>query len=103
MAPADGLPLDGELGAVAARVAGRLLSREKVGSVLELVGWLAGTAIGAATGAGVTLVDDENGPATTSASGTLVRDADTLQYELGEGPSLRKFSTQACWYRVCWP
>src|SRR5438067_494680 len=88
MAPADGLPLDGELAIVAARMSGLLLSRETVDSVLELIVSLAGTTIAAATGAGVTLVDDENRLATTSASGTLVRDADTLQYELGEGPCL---------------
>ncbi len=85
---ADGLPLDGELAAVAARMSGLLLSRETVDSVLELVVSLAGKTIAAAAGAGVTLIDDEGRPATTSASGPLVRDADTLQYQLGEGPCM---------------
>jgi len=84
----DGLPLDGELAAVAARMSGLLLSRETVESVLELIVSLAGTTITAAVGAGVTLVDGEGGLATTSASGPVVRDADALQYELGEGPCL---------------
>src|SRR5436305_7979525 len=87
-AAADGLPLDGELAAVAARMSGLLLSRESVESVLELIVSLAGTTITTAAGAGVTLVDDEGGFATTSASGPLVRNADDLQYELGEGPCL---------------
>lgn len=87
-AAADALPLDGELAAVAARMSGLLLSRESVDSVLELIVSLAGATITTAAGAGVTLVDDEGRPATTSASGPLVRDADNLQYELGEGPCL---------------
>ncbi len=85
---AAGLPLDGELAGVAARMSGLLLSRESVDSVLELIVSLAGTTITTAAGAGVTLVDDEGRPATTSASGPLVRDADTLQYQLGEGPCM---------------
>ncbi|KDN18164.1 GAF domain-containing protein [Amycolatopsis rifamycinica] len=82
------LPLDGELAVVAARMSGLLLSRESVDSVLELIVSLAGTTIPAATGAGVTLVDAEGGFVTTSASGPLVREADTLQYDLGEGPCM---------------
>ncbi|MGW5723745.1 GAF domain-containing protein [Amycolatopsis sp. NPDC003865] len=85
---AGGLPLDGELAAVAARMSGLLLSRETVDSVLELVVSLAGRTIAGAAGAGVTLLDDEGRPATTSASSPLVRDADTLQYRLGEGPCM---------------
>ncbi|MET8849586.1 GAF and ANTAR domain-containing protein [Amycolatopsis sp. NPDC004625] len=83
-----GLPLEGELAAVAARMSGLLLSRESVDSVLELIVTLAGTTIAAADGVGVTLVDGEGAFVTTSASGPLVREADTLQYELGEGPCL---------------
>jgi GAF domain-containing protein len=82
------LPLDGELATVAARMSGLLLSRESVDSVLELIVSLAGTTIAAATGVGVTLVDGEGGLVTSSASGPLVREADALQYELGEGPCM---------------
>jgi GAF domain-containing protein len=82
------LPLDGELAAVAARMSGLLLSRESVGSVLELIVSLAGTTITAAAGVGVTLVDPGGELTTTSASSPLVREADTLQYELGEGPCM---------------
>ncbi|WP_103353574.1 GAF and ANTAR domain-containing protein [Amycolatopsis sp. CA-128772] len=88
MSDEAGLPLDGELAAVAARMSGLLLSRETVDSVLELIVSLAGTTITAASGVGVTLVDGEGDFVTTSASGPLVREADTLQYELGEGPCL---------------
>ncbi|WP_410564939.1 ANTAR domain-containing protein [Amycolatopsis sp. cmx-4-61] len=82
------LPLDGELAAVAARMSGLLLSRETVDSVLELIVSLANTRITAAAGVGVTLVDADGGFVTTTASGPLVREADELQYELGEGPCL---------------
>ncbi|MFI5585685.1 ANTAR domain-containing protein [Amycolatopsis sp. NPDC051758] len=87
-ASSGALPLDGELAVVAARMSGLLLSRETVDSVLELIVSLAGTTISAVAGAGVTLLEADGSPATTSASGPLVRDADTLQYELGEGPCL---------------
>lgn len=82
------LPLDGELATVAARMSGLLLSRETVDSVLELIVSLAGATITAADGVGVTLVDGGGEFVTTSASGPLVREADSLQYELGEGPCL---------------
>jgi GAF domain-containing protein len=82
------LPLDGELARVAARMSGLLLSRESVDSVLELIVTLAGMTVTTAVGAGVTLVDDEGNPATTSASDPRVRDADAQQYRLGEGPCL---------------
>ena len=87
-ASAGELPLDGELAVVAARMSGLLLSRDTVESVLELIVSLAGTTIPAAAGVGVTLVDADGGFVTTSASGPLVREADALQYELGEGPCL---------------
>ncbi|WP_410611591.1 GAF and ANTAR domain-containing protein [Amycolatopsis sp. lyj-109] len=86
--PPGELPLDGELAVVAARMSGLLLSRRTVDSVLELIVSLANTTITAAAGVGVTLVDADGGFVTTSASGPLVREADTLQYELGEGPCL---------------
>ncbi|UOX92388.1 GAF and ANTAR domain-containing protein [Amycolatopsis sp. FBCC-B4732] len=86
------LPLDGELAAVAARMSGLLLSRETVDSVLDLIVSLAGSAVRAAAGVGVTLVDGAGGLATTSASAPLVNAADTLQYELREGPCLAALS-----------
>ncbi|RSD21412.1 GAF and ANTAR domain-containing protein [Amycolatopsis eburnea] len=85
-AAAGELPLDGELAVVTARMSGLLLSRETVDSVLDLIVSLAGSTIRAAAGAGVTLVDDAGGLATTSASAPLVSAADALQYDLGEGP-----------------
>ncbi|MGW4059448.1 GAF domain-containing protein [Amycolatopsis sp. NPDC004747] len=87
VAPGE-LPLDGELAGVAARMAGLLLSRESVDSVLELIVSLAGRTIPAAAGAGVTLVGADGGLVTTSASAPLVRAADELQYELAEGPCI---------------
>jgi GAF domain-containing protein len=94
-ASSGALPLDGELAVVAARMSGLLLSRETVDSVLELIVSLAATTISAAAGAGVTLVDEDGSPATTSASGPLVREADDLQYEFGEGPCLAALAESA--------
>ncbi|WP_370964373.1 GAF and ANTAR domain-containing protein [Amycolatopsis sp. cg9] len=82
------LPLDEELAAVAARVAGLLLPRESVEAVLDLVVTLAVPAVPGVAGAGVTLVDDAGGFTTTAASDDATRAADALQYELGEGPCL---------------
>lgn len=86
MSSEQALPLDGELAAVAARMSGLLLSRETVDAVLELIVALAAATVSAAAGAGVTLVDGDGQLATTSASDSLVRDADALQYALAEGP-----------------
>jgi len=106
------LPLDGELAAVAARMSGLLLSRETVDPVLELIVSLVDTTITAAAGVGVTLVDTDGGFVTTSASDPLVREADALQYELGEGPCMAALSgcspqriddvaTERRWRRWC--
>jgi GAF domain-containing protein len=92
---AGGLPLDGELATVAARMSGLLLSRESVDSVLELIVSLAERTLTRAAGAGVTLIDGEGTPATTAASGALARDADALQYEFGEGPCLTTVAERA--------
>ncbi len=82
------LPLDGELATVAARMSGLLLPPETVGSVVDRIVALATKTIARSSGTGVTLVDDDGGFVTSAASSELVRAADALQYELGEGPCL---------------
>jgi GAF domain-containing protein len=85
--PAD-LPLADELSAVFARMSGLLLSEETVSTALRLVTSLAAETIPGTAGAGVTLVDDRGRKTTAAASDPLVERADSLQYELDQGPCL---------------
>lgn len=81
------LPLTDELSAVFARMSGLLLSRETVGTALELVTGLAVDTVPGSAGAGVTVVD-EAGRRTSAATDPRVERADGFQYELDEGPCL---------------
>ena len=85
--PAD-LPLADELSVVFARMSGLLLSEETVGTAVRLVTSLATDTIPGTVGAGVTLIDETGRKSTTGASDPLVERADSLQYELGQGPCL---------------
>lgn len=82
------MPLAEELSQVFARMSGLLLSEESVHTALGLVTSLARDTIPGAEGAGVTLIDAEGRLTTASATSELVAKADTLQYELGQGPCL---------------
>jgi GAF domain-containing protein len=82
------LPLADELAAVTARMSGLLLSRETVGTALNLVTSLAGEALPGTAGAGVTLIDERGRKTTAAATGPVVEQLDGLQYDLGEGPCL---------------
>jgi len=92
---ADGLPLADELSAVFARMSGLLLSEETVNTAVGLVTALATDAIPGAVGAGVTLVDERGGKTTSGASGPVVEKADSMQYELDEGPCLTAWAQRA--------
>jgi GAF domain-containing protein len=81
------LPLSEELAAVSARMAGLLLSDETVESALALIGSLARETIPGSTGAGVSVID-ERGKRSAGSTDERVRAADSLQYELDEGPCL---------------
>src|SRR4051794_10135350 len=61
--------------------------RRSLQSVLGLATSIAGSSIAAATGAGISIIEDSS---RTSAASTnaLVELADEKQYELGEGPCL---------------
>jgi GAF domain-containing protein len=78
---------DVELPPALRQLAGLVLSHETVQTALELVTTLAGTVIPGTVGAGVSLVD-EHGKRSRAASNRAVEQADTLQYELDEGPCL---------------
>src|SRR4051812_50047683 len=84
----QGLPLADELAAVFARMSGLLMSEETTSTAVNLVTALAREAIPGAVGAGVTLVDDRGGKTTSGASDPVVEKADSMQYEVDEGPGL---------------
>ena len=81
------VPLTDELAGVFARMSGLLLSEETVESSLTLLSALAKDTVPGATGAGVSVID-ERGRRSSGSTGARVREADKLQYELGEGPCL---------------
>jgi len=85
--PAD-LPLADELSAVFARMSGLLLSEETVSTAVRLITSLATDTIAETAGAGVTLIDDSGRRTTAGASDPLVERADSVQYELDQGPCL---------------
>jgi GAF domain-containing protein len=83
-------PLD--LSAALSQMSGLMLSRETVETALELVTSLAATTTAGTMGAAVTVVD-EHGKHSRAASNKAVEQADTLQYELDEGPCLTAWRT----------
>jgi GAF domain-containing protein len=91
----QGLPLADELAAVFARMSGLLMSEETTSTAVKLVTALATEAIPGAVGAGVTLVDDRGGKTTSGASDPVVEKADSMQYELDEGPCLAAWAQRA--------
>jgi GAF domain-containing protein len=91
----QGLPLADELAAVFARMSGLLMSEETTSTAVNLVTALATEAIPGAVGAGVTLVDDRGGKTTSGASDPVVEKADSMQYELDEGPCLAAWAQRA--------
>ncbi len=86
-AAAPSIPLTDELAGVFARMSGLLLSEETVGTSLSLLSALAHETVPGSCGAGVSIVE---GGRRTSAGSTddRVREADSKQYELDEGPCL---------------
>lgn len=77
------LPLTDELAAVFARMSGLLLSEETVDTALGLLSALAQETVPGASGAGVSMVDEERRRSSGSTD-ARVREADALQYELDE-------------------
>jgi GAF domain-containing protein len=76
-------------------MSGLLLSEETVSTAVGLVTALARDSIPGALGAGVTLVDERGGKTSSGASDPLVERADSLQYELDEGPCLAAWAQRA--------
>ncbi|WP_222595810.1 GAF and ANTAR domain-containing protein [Cellulomonas aerilata] len=89
------LPLADELAGVFARMSRVLLSQETVNTSLTLICELAQSTLPDSSGAGVTLVDERGDRTTATSSDELVERADTLQYDLDEGPCLTAWAQRS--------
>lgn len=88
-------PSVAELTAVFARVQGMLLSQEAATSAVHQLAQVARDLIDSAVGAGVSLLEPGRTGMTTAATDRVVEAADTLQYDLDEGPCLSAWATAA--------
>jgi GAF domain-containing protein len=87
------LPLD-ELSSVIARVKGLLLTEEKVDRAVQLLAQAAKQAIPGTLGAGISLLDSQGRRTSSGATDSIVEQADTAQYELGQGPCLTAWASE---------
>ena len=105
-------PLADELSVVFARMAGLLLSQETVQTSLQLITALAHDTIPTSLGSAVTLIDERGRRTTAATTHHPLEPADTLQYELNEGPCLTAWAhrsivrvddtrTESRWPRWC--
>lgn len=86
------LPLADELADLAARMSPLLLSLDSVTAAVTVLTSLAQETITPATGAGISLMDDEGNRTSKGATSPLVLEADDLQYRLDQGPCLTSFA-----------
>ena len=84
-----------ELTTVFARIHGMLLSRESATSAVEQLAEVAQDVVDSAIGAGASLIDDQGHTTSTGTTDAVAEAGDTLQYELGEGPCLSAWATEA--------
>jgi GAF domain-containing protein len=82
------LPLADELAQLSARMTPLLLSLDTVTTAVETLTALAHQAIPGASGAGLSLLDDEGRRTSAGSTSAVVRQVDDLQYLLEEGPCL---------------
>jgi GAF domain-containing protein len=82
------LPLADELAQLAARMSPLLLSTDSVEAAVDVLTTLAHETIAAATGAGVSLLDEQGHRTSVGATSDVVLEADDLQYRLDQGPCL---------------
>lgn len=82
-----------ELGAALGRIRGLVLTQETAQHAVDLLAQVAHETIPKASGAGVSLIH-ESRRVSVGATDSLVRTADDLQYDLGEGPCLTAWSTR---------
>jgi GAF domain-containing protein len=87
------IPLD-ELSLVIARIKGLLLTEEKVDRAVQLLAEAIRDTISGTTGAGVSLMDGQGHRTSHGATDAVVEQADTAQYDLGQGPCLTAWAAQ---------
>lgn len=87
------LPLAEEITAVFAHATRLLLTEETVAGALRLITEAATVAVPRARGAGLSLIGNSGERQTAAASDGVVAAADSLQYELGEGPCLTAWAS----------
>lgn len=88
------LPLD-ELSLVFARVNGMLLSDGTVERAVELLAQAAKNTVPGAIGAGVSLISSVGRKESAGSTDRVVREADDLQYRIGQGPCLTAWASRA--------
>jgi len=76
-----------------ARVQGLLLEPVTATEAVRQLAEVARDLIPMASGAGITLVDEQGQPTSTASTDPVVGTVDALQYELGEGPCLSAWDT----------
>lgn len=87
------LPLD-ELTLALARIRGLLLTEEKVDRAVQRLAEGIRDAFPESSGAGASLMDESGRRTSTGATDPLVLEADSAQYELGEGPCITAWATE---------
>lgn len=86
------LPLD-ELSTTFARIQGLLLTEDTVSKAVDLLADAAKESIPGTVGAGVSVMNEQGRRTSFGATDDIVRQADALQYELGEGPCITAWAT----------
>lgn len=89
----SGLPLD-DLTTAVARIQGLLLTEKKVDNAVHLLAQAIKESMPGAWGTGVSLLDPGGRRTSSGFTDALVKQADTAQYELGEGPCLTAWATE---------
>ncbi|GAA1763498.1 GAF and ANTAR domain-containing protein [Kocuria aegyptia] len=91
--PSSGGTSPGELTTVFAQLHGMLLSQDDADAAVRQLARVAQQMIPGATGAGVSLLDEDGSRTSTASTDPAVEAADALQYELGTGPCLSAWAT----------
>jgi GAF domain-containing protein len=84
-----------ELDAIFGRTRGYLLTEQTAHDAVEALAHVAAGVIGAADGAGVSLMSSDGKRLSVGATSNRVLAADDLQYEFGKGPCLSAWATGA--------
>ena len=86
-------PLD-ELSTALGRIMGLLLTEEKVDHAVQHLSRAVKDSIAGTLGAGVSILDSQARQVSSGSTDAMVKRADALQYELGQGPCLTAWATQ---------